>query len=155
MYSRVEIDFDHIKNKTLLRPKIDHVMTKFFSDYGIKPPNDGVDRAFNDIVKNNRIDFGRIDEPLQEEIILSVSKSENAKNDIKEQTKIGYSNSQLIAENALAIEKSFALDSYRDRLQKIYRLLCSSESGSIEFANGNNLLQSFLTPERINLLRTT
>ena len=155
MYSRVEIDFDHIKNKTLLRPKIEHVMTKFFSDYGIKPPNDGVDRAFNDIVKNNRIDFGRIDEPLQEEIILSVSKSENAKNDIKEQTKIGYSNSQLIAENALAIEKSFALDSYRDRLQKIYRLLCSSESRSIEFANGNNLLQSFLTPERINLLRTT
>ena len=23
MYSRVEIDFDHIKNKTILRPKID------------------------------------------------------------------------------------------------------------------------------------
>ena len=154
MYNKIEIDLKHLKNSGVLKSKIKSVLNKFFSDYGQELPKNAEKIAYNSIVKNNMLDFGKVDELMQEEIILSVRKSEAAKIEIQNQAKIGESKTNILAENKNAVQENFSLNSYREKLFKIYLELCNTKHSKVEFVDGNNLLKSFLKPERLNLLRT-
>ena len=105
-------------------------------------------------MKNGQLDFGRIDEAMQEEIICSLIKSETALKDIRDQVQINCTNDLLIPENKQAVREKFSLDSYTDKLKNIYFNLVNSPKSKIAFADGNLLLEFFLRPERLNLLRT-
>jgi hypothetical protein len=154
MYNKIEVDLKHLKNSNILGSKIKSVLNKFFTDYGQELPKNAEKTAYNSIVKNNMLDFGRVDELMQEEIILSVRKSEAAKIEIQKQAKIGESKTNILTENKHAVQGNFSLKSYRDKLHEIYLELCNTKHSRVEFVDGNILLNSFLKPERLNLLRT-
>ena len=89
------------------------------------------------------------------EIIDSVLKSPNAQKNIQLQIKTEKPNENIISKNQKNISKYFSQNAYTDKLQFIYNSILQSDKGSLEFASGNNLLESFLTPDRLNLLRTS
>ena len=64
-------------------------------------------------------------------------------------------NENIISRNQKNVSKYFSQDTYTDKLQFIYNSILESGKGTLEFASGNNLLESFLTPDRLNLLRTS
>lgn len=154
MYDRININLDLLPSNSSLQPKIKSVLTRFFADYGQDLPDHAESEAYNSIVKNGQLDFGRIDETMQEEIICSIIKSETALKDIRDQVQINCTNDLLIPENKQAVREKFSLDSYTDKLKNIYFNLVNSPKSKIAFADGNLLLEFFLRPERLNLLRT-
>lgn len=155
LYDRLDVDIKHLRKEEFLKPKITVSLKKFFSDYGQELPNNSTDIAYNSIVKNGKLDFGRIDESSQMEIVDSVLKSPDARRNLQVQVKTERPNEDIISRNQKNVSKYFSQDAYADKLQFIYNSLLESDKGTLEFANGNNLLSSFLSPDRLNLLRTS
>jgi len=155
LYNRLDVDIKHLRSEEFLKPKITTSLEKFFSDYGKELPRNSTDIAYHSIVKNGRLDFGRIDESSQMEIIDSVLKSPNAQRNLQMQINTEKPNENIISRNQKNVSKYFSQDTYTDKLQFIYNSILESGKGTLEFASGHNLLESFLTPDRLNLLRTS
>ena len=61
-----------------------------------------------------------------------------------------------IDRNRQAVAEQFSLSSYADRTLKIYQeLLDTVYTTGCQFANGQLLLDQYLSPARLNLLRTS
>jgi len=117
-------------------------------------PSNATDIAYQSMVQNDQIDFGRLDEVLQEEIILSISKSTEARDEIRSQVNLERVDSEIILKNKESINENFAPKSYTTKLKHIYEKILHSKQDQLEFAHGEHLLESFLSPARLNLLRT-
>ena len=61
----------------------------------------------------------------------------------------------LIQENKKAVLKNFDQETYAKKVKVIYDLLLNSTFEEITYAKGKDLLDSFLSPSRLNLLRTS
>lgn len=130
------------------------MVKKLFSDYQKEMPKFSFDIAYASIVKDKYMDFGRIDESLQEDVITSISKSKTVQKETRQQVKLNMLDASSIKKNHQATLQQFSSNSYVKKLKTIYLQLTNGKNESVEFANGKILLESFLTPERINLLRT-
>lgn len=154
MYNRLDVNIDHLEDETILKSKIKIMVKKLFSDYQKEMPKFSFDIAYASIVKDKYMDFGRIDESLQEDVITSISKSKTVQKETRQQVKLNMLDDSSIKKNHQATLQQFSSNSYVKKLKTIYLQLTNGKNESVEFANGKILLESFLTPERINLLRT-
>ena len=155
LYERLEVDLALLSQPSELHPRIASVLSKFFLDYGVEEPAGSSQIAYDSLVRNNRVDFGRLDEGLQEELILAATGSGEIRKSIRSQAKIERLDSSLIEKNAGSVRKRFSLSAYGTKLAGIYQDLLKAPPGKIEFVDGANLLGEFLSPSRLNLLRTT
>ena len=156
LYNRLELNLDLLQDPTALPQRIDAALANFFNDYGVELPPQASQEAFDSIVSDNLIDFGRLDEPLQEELISAVIESEEAKESILGQSSIESLSPTRIEQNAKAVQENFSMDAYGNKLIEIYQNLISAPAPEVkvDFAKGRNLLEHFLSPTRLNLLRT-
>ena len=97
-------------------------------------------------MSDNLVDFGRLDEPLQEELISAVIESDQAKESIRDQSSIDRLPPVQIEENAKAVRENFSMQAYGNKLFGIYRELTSTPDEKVSFANGRKLLKQFLSP---------
>jgi hypothetical protein len=155
LYDRLELSLDLLQDSTILAPRIKGSLKKVFKDYGEELPDQAVPEAFASIVRDNLVDFGRLDEPLQQELISAVIESEQAKESIRDQSSIHRLPSVQIEENAKAVRENFSMQDYGNKLFQIYRELTSMTDEKVSFANGRKLLKQFLSPSRLNLLRAS
>jgi len=102
----------------------------------------------------NRIDFGRIQEDIQMDIIRKVHKSQYLQSTIKEQSNLEVVKPKVISKNRDSISQNFSQNSYGHRVLKIYSDVIKSPKTKCDFAPGARLLDKFLSPERLNLLRS-
>ena len=154
LYQRININLEHLQNKGSLTSKIQTTLEKFFLEYQQEMPSNATDIAYQSMVQNDQVDFGRLDEVLQEEIILSISKSTEARDEIRSQVKLERIDSEIILKNKESINENFAPKSYTTKLKHIYEMILDSKQDQYEYAHGEHLLDSFLSPARLNLLRT-
>ena len=105
LYDRLELNLDLLKDSSTLAPRIKGSLTKFFKDYGEELPDQAVQEAYDSIVSDNLVDFGRLDEPLQEELISAVIESDQAKESIRDQSSIDRLPPVQIKENARAVRE--------------------------------------------------
>ena len=103
-----------------------------------------VQEAYDSIVSDNLVDFGRLDEPLQEELISAVIESDQAKESIRDQSSIDRLPPVQIEENARAVRENFSMQAYGNKLFGIYRDLTSTPDEKVSFANGSKLLETIL-----------
>ena len=155
LYGRLELDLDLLQDSSSLAPRIKGKLTKFFNDYGKELPQQAVQEAFDSIVRDNLVDFGRLDEPLQEELISAVIETDQAKESIRGQSSIDSLPPFQIEENAKAVRENFSMQAYGKKLMGIYRDLTCAPEEKVSFAKGSKLLGQFLSPSRLNLLRTS
>lgn len=154
LYQRININLEHLQNKGSLTSKIQTTLENFFLEYQQEMPSNATDIAYQSMVQNDQVDFGRLDEVLQEEIILSISKSTVARDEIRSQVKLERIDPEIILKNKESINENFAPKSYTTKLKHIYEKILDSKRDQFEFAQGEHLLDSFLSPARLNLLRT-
>jgi hypothetical protein len=63
---------------------------------------------------------------------------------------------EIIDRNRQAVTEQFSLSSYAERTLNIYQELLATDNGAqCQFANGQLLLDQYLSPNRLNLLRTS
>ena len=154
LYERLNIDLKHLVNKETLKLKISATLKQFFTDYRQDLLKGATEIAYRSIVQDNQIDFGRLDEALQEEIILSISKSKRAQSDVRSQINLERLDSKIIQKNKESIIEKFAEETYVKKLNFIYESLLDMKKDRLEYVKGEDLLSSFLSPKRLNLLRT-
>ena len=154
LYDRLELNLDLLQDSSSLALG-SRSLTKFFKDYGEELPDQAVQEAYDSIVSDNLVDFGRLDEPLQEELISAVIESDQAKESIRDQSSIDSLPPFQIEENAKAVRENFSMQAYGKKLMGIYRDLTCAPEEKVSFAKGSKLLGQFLSPSRLNLLRTT
>ncbi|MCL1979578.1 MAG: hypothetical protein FWG62_00680, partial [Proteobacteria bacterium] len=105
-------------------------------------------------IREGRIDFGRLDEPLQETVLkrLVVDQAQSAlAQPVELSTAANVRDS--VAKNQALLQSRYSLARYGEALEAIYQRVAASEVGSVDHLDGEILLDRFLAPERLSLLR--
>ena len=156
LYDRLPIPLDCIPSVPQLKKIIQSALEQFYHSYQQDLPVNGTETAFQSMVKKDSIDFGRMDEPNQQEIIRVICQSPDLQKEIQRFAGLEVLNKEIIDSNRQAVTEKFSLTSYADRTLKIYQeLLDTEDTTGCQFANGQILLDQYLSPTRFNLLRTS
>ena len=156
LYDRLPIPLDCIPSVSQVKATIQSALAQFYLDYQEELPEDGTEIAFQSMVENDCIDFGRLDERNQRGIIRSVAQSPELQQGIQKHSGLEVLSGEIIDRNRQAVTEQFSLSSYAERTLNIYQELLATDNGAqCQFANGQLLLDQYLSPTRLNLLRTS
>jgi hypothetical protein len=156
LYDRLPIPLDCIPSVSQVRETIQSALAQFYLDYQEDLPEDGTEIAFQSMVENDCIDFGRLDESNQQAIIRTIAHSPELQQGIQKHSGLEVLSGEIIDRNRQAVTEQFSLSSYAERTLNIYQELLATDNGTqCQFANGQLLLDQYLSPTRLNLLRTS
>lgn len=156
LYDRLPIPLDCIPSVSQVKATIQSALAQFYLDYQEDLPEDGTEIAFQSMVENDCIDFGRLDESNQQAIIRTIAHSPELQQGIQKHSGLEVLSGEIIDRNRQAVTEQFSLSSYAERTLNIYQELLATDNGTqCQFANGQLLLDQYLSPTRLNLLRTS
>ena len=126
-----------------------------FEGYGRRPAADAVECALAAWIRDERVDYGRLDEPLQARILrrLAAQPADRLALEpaaLPEPADPG----TLVARNRRVILEHYGLEDYGRRLLALYRELAGREPGPQGALDAGVILDTFLDPARLHLLRT-
>jgi len=155
LYERVVIPLDWIGRETF-RDTLQTGLARYYRAYGRALTGSDVDAALSAAVHGERLDFGRLDEPLQERVLTRLASDPAARKEVDPPQLLGpVSGDAQLAANQTVIRRRFGLQAYGRSLQDIYRGIRAAPSSlSLQRPSGASLLNAFLAPSRFYLLRT-
>ncbi|MDD5483471.1 MAG: hypothetical protein PHP98_07455 [Kiritimatiellae bacterium] len=143
------LDADGLKNQMRLR------LRETWRAYGQEPSADAVARAWGAAADDaGTIDFGRLDENTQAEVIGLLQKCASRKDELHHSAVPAEQARRAVPANASRVREQFSLDSYGKRLAAIYGEIMAAPSGPVQALPMEALLARILDPARFNLLRT-
>ena len=152
MYDRLDVPADWI-DANELRQRVEQSMNQSFDSYGQQITNDDIDATINDMIRNDRIDFGRLDEPLQETVIRHVVDTPGAASEIDPAALLTVGDNA-VEKNRQTVIARFSRDAYGKTLTGIYQSVIASPVSDVTGLDADALLRTFLAPSNFNLLRT-
>jgi glycosyltransferase involved in cell wall biosynthesis len=164
-FNQVGIDLSTLHDQVLIpinwvgrerfRQEIQAELENVYASYGRTVQPDDVARAVEAAMAGEYVDFGRLNEPMQQSVIARLVRSPSLKTEIIP-SKLGPASDQsnTIQRNGEIVKKQFNLQEYGKRLIQIYQAVAASDVEPIGAINANVLLDKFLAPERFSLLRT-
>ncbi len=155
LYDRLDVPLEWI-GAQVLENRIRAERQVFLAAYGRTPADDDCERVLSAWIHDRQVDFGRLDEPLQESIIDRVVAADIERRQISVRC-LQPPAAHCVASNGDAVRRTFGLDAYGQRLKTIYRGLLDAGAGAgpIEAAANEVILDWFLAPERLFLLATS
>ena len=122
--------------------------------YGRIPAKDCVDRVLDTWIHDNSIDFGRLDEDMQRDVLRNISHHpESAADLLPPCLSSAEHDSAAIETNHSILANKYSLSGYGERLMQIYEKLTAGSVEPLSCLNADILLDHFLAPERLTLLR--
>ncbi|WP_296900158.1 hypothetical protein, partial [Thiohalocapsa sp.] len=116
---------------------------------------DAAERAWQHVLHDDMIDFGRLDEPAQEEVIRRLRHDPAARGELRPQALTVSADAALIDQNRAIIAAHYSVQGYGEHLAAIYAAVAAAPpSPTFAAADGAALLARFLAPERLWLLRS-
>ncbi|WP_028579788.1 glycosyltransferase [Desulfogranum japonicum] len=153
VYHRLDVPLEWIGKKEL-HAAAWKGLTQYMAAYGRSPGKEDCQRTLAAWVHNDCVDFGRLDELLQEQIIRHLAASpQDCSQLLPEKLTPEPCKSQIVVKNRDVILDKFSLESYGKQLYCLYSELAGTAPGRIECLDGRVLLEDFLAPERLHLLR--
>ena len=154
LYDRVEIPVDWI-GLPVLEKKVQAGLDRVLGAYGRKPVPEDAARTLGAWIRNARVDFGRLDEPLQEQLIRMARDSVGARTEIEPaRLVIPDAGIRQIHRNRKAILDAYSLGGYGEKLTGIYHSMQNSPVEPPGALSGTAILDCFIAPERLHLLRS-
>ena len=139
----------------VVRARIESAMRSMLLSYGRELGEETLTRAYEAAVEGMYVDFGRLDENLQEEVLRRVARDPACGRELERSSGLGPKpEAALVEANRRLIEREYNGDQYGKRLMQIYHQLMNAEQDAAEALNAESLLDSFLAPERFFLLRS-
>jgi len=135
-----------------LRAEIDAALRQSYLAYDRRLPAGAVDRTWSSWVAGGRVDFGVLSERWQERILEKLRLDPGYADEI-EIPSLAPLPSGEIAQRAKAVEDTYSLSSYGEKLAGVYETIAASSAGRVRHVDPEKLLDQFLAPERLNLLR--
>lgn len=152
LYQSVPIPADWI-DLSVLKAAMSSGLTAAYAAYERPLPEDAVDRALQAISPTpDHIDFGGLDEALQQLVIERVLSDPSAASELP---RLNPSvDAADIQKNAEAIGKEYSLVHYAKNLAELYLSIQPGDTAATQYIDPANVLDGFLRPERFRLLRT-
>ncbi len=155
LYDRLDVPVDWI-GLDILRLHATTALEKYLAAYGRPCAGADVERAIAAWVRGDKVDFGRLDEPLQQQVIERVSGSPSAAGEIEPATLAASTpDVDRVAANHRVISREFGLQQYGHRMMDVYTALRAAGDGPVEDGPAVEVLEQFLDPARFMLLRTS
>ena len=150
LYTHIPIPDEWIDMDQLLS-KISKELRKIYAAYNRVLPVDAPQLALDSIQPTtNTVDFGGLDEEMQEKVIAFLINEPKAKQLLPQ---LHTAKDRLTAENnSIQISNRFSLKNYIENLLNIYGSI--KRDTSIDYLNPDLLIDGFLKPKRFRLLRT-
>ncbi|OGV42693.1 MAG: hypothetical protein A2X46_05350 [Lentisphaerae bacterium GWF2_57_35] len=153
LYDRLDIPADWVGREPL-RSRVAVALGKSRGAYGQPTTKHEIDRALSAMIVNDQVDFGRLDEELQQKIIERLLRAPAERQSFNQQLSPQPVLPEIIQRNRDIVQQAFSLEAYGRKLSGLYQATVSSPvSETAPLAEGR-LLEGFLSPERFFLLRT-
>ena len=154
LYERLEVPLDWL-DQDRLRKAMERALKSVMATYGRKECFADFGRLWASAVRDGHIDFGRLDEPAQEEVIRHLAANNRDRVYLEPTRLTGAVPTGFIARNRAVAQRDYSIAGYGRRLEGIYQTLMDATVDSeLGAADGAALLDQFLAPERLFLLRT-
>ena len=138
-----------------LRDKVQAGLQQTLDAYGRRPVAADAERTLATWLRNDRVDFGRLDEELQERIISRLVDSPATRSELSPvRLADASSDTSLLVQNRAAILEGYGIDHYGRSLTGLYRELAAAPVGIIDAMDADAVLDQFIDPARLYLLRT-
>jgi glycosyltransferase involved in cell wall biosynthesis len=154
LYPRLNIPLDWLDLDELRRAAKDG-LRRTMGAYGRRVDGDALERTLDAWINDNGIDFGRLDEVLQARIIRHIARNPTDRRALRpNRLERNPETPANIAANRRVIEKQYGLEPYGNRLLAIYEHLLNAPTEPLQSLDGHAILDAFLAPERLFLLRS-
>jgi hypothetical protein len=153
LYTRLEVPLAWL-DRERLRAAFTTAAADRAKAYG-RPAADSAERAWQSAVNAAHIDFGRLDEPAQEVVIRRLRTEPDARSALRPRALELAATPALIESNRAVIAETYSVPGFGERLAAIYATVAAATpSATLAAAHGDTLLDAFLAPERLSLLRS-
>jgi len=154
LYERLEVPLDWL-DRDRLRGAMGQALEAMATAYGRARLPADLERLWASTVRDGSIDFGRLDEAAQEAVIRHLASDPQDRVFLRPMRLPDTRPADCIAHNRILAERNYSIAGYGRRLERIYgALLEATVDPSLGAADGAVLLDHFLAPERLFLLRT-
>jgi len=154
LYRHVLVPRDWI-DLNIFRRKIACGYAQWLSNYGRPADNQATEWAIQAALANERIDFGRLDEALQQDVIRRLAGSHRMRSELEPRQLFAAPPAPAVMiRNRETIRRMYGMERYRQQLEQVYASVGNSTAEPLHSIAGNVLLDQFLAPDRFYLLRT-
>ena len=154
LYKRLEVPVDWI-GADVLESKARVALGRTMQAYGRNPTETDIRRVLSAWIQAGTVDFGRLDEHLQEDLIVKINRDRVAREELSPaRLPEPASDEKTLTDNREAILKHFGLKRYGHHLRSVYEQIIACATEPLEAIPGESLLDQFLAPERLYLLRS-
>jgi hypothetical protein len=155
-YPRLGVPLDWVGEEAF-RSALAPAMHAAWTAYGVRMGAEAVDRAVEASVVDGRVDFGRLDEPMQRAVIARCCDSAAARTQC-EMSDFSLPELQDITANRDVLARVYGIPAYGGKLVRIYRAVGKSSSqtrpSGAHSHDGRAILKSILDPGRFFLLKS-
>lgn len=153
LYSRLDIPLD-LLDHTALFQSFKQALKQSYAAYHLPFDSSIAERTWSKAVANEHIDFARLDENSQREILVKIRTQAQLKRHLKEHYASLTVDKTVIERNKTLVSEHFSLHAFGRRLTTIYDHLLAQKPSSVEYIDPKNILLAFLNPDDFTLLRT-
>ena len=159
LYDRLNVPLDWIGKDRLVHVILD-ACQHAYADFGLKTPSPAdVDHAVDQLAADGSVDFGILNETLQQAIIRRVAgdtASAETVLDVNPPLQQWESlDEPMIAANRAVVQEEYSLGACGNRLWEIYRSVLDCSPASLDgAADADAILGAFLSLDRFRLIRT-
>ena len=156
LYTRLPVPLEWMGGAHAYREVLRRGMARAWRAYGRTLQDGDVERAFQSSVEGEQVDFGRLDEALQRNVIRRVLRDADARATLlpELQRLLDSTDQRVIEQNRRQVQTECHLDRYGERLLALYRAVLK-KAGAVSIEQpGERVLDLFLQPERFVLLRS-
>ncbi len=154
MYGSLKVPVKLIGQDDLYH-RIETVQKAYVEAYSFTPEESPLPNLAEAWIQDGMIDFGRMDEEFQARVIRHVISKPNFSTDIRpDSLPVIDSSAQVTIEaNRRLVREHFSIENYARRVMNLYGRLRETETERPEALNGKKLLENFLSPHRLSMLR--
>ncbi len=122
--------------------------------YGRSAGEDCLERILAAWIRDDHVDFGRLDEEMQEIVLRRLVRDPGQARRLRPSSLPDPEEcDRAIAVNRRLLREKYSLQGYGERLCRLYDQVAGSDVTPLSFLDGEILLDHFLAPERLMLLR--
>ena len=154
LYQRLDVPIEWVGADILSRV-IATALDKTYQAYGRPYNHRMIEQAIAAAVQGERVDFGHLDESMQERVIKHICQSPSESSAIRPGQLYGegFQDASVLANNRQIIETQYGLDGYGHRLEAAYVAIGAPSQIHEDSHLGAKVLDTFLNPDHFLLLR--
>ncbi len=152
LYERIGVPLSWI-DVSALRQEANDMLRQIYLAYDRRLPDRAVDQTFTRWVSGDHIDFGMLNESYQTAILQRLISDPGAAADLQ-LPPLQIARADEIARKEALVREHYSLSSYGEKLCHVYDKVMKHGRGKVKSYDPQKVLEQFLDPWRLNLLRT-